>query len=178
MNPRLVACLAVVLLLAGCGAPIEVRTDYDRSASFDEYTTFQWLRAPGANALDTLRPQVALQIRAAIVRELEAKGLRRVDDGGDLLVNFHGKVLRETHENDWGYRYGEDGWPSAAREAGVVAVSRGALVIDLLDASNRFLVWRGEGVDTVPEQRPSAEIMLERVDDAVRLILEDFPPKP
>ena len=51
----------------------------------------------------------------------------------------------------------------------------GTLIIDVFDAAERELVWRGSGEGRVNQAR-SPEDRQERIDDAVRKILRDFPP--
>ena len=60
----------------------DVQFDYDRSANFNAYKTYQWdykaVRV-GDELLDR-------DIKGAVDEQLAGKGLRRVETGGDLLV--------------------------------------------------------------------------------------------
>jgi hypothetical protein len=73
----------LMLLLFLCGAAIaqQVQFDYDRSANFAAYKTWQGVDrrpvAPGDQLLDQ-------DIKRAVDAQLAGKGMRRVETGGDL----------------------------------------------------------------------------------------------
>ena len=60
----------------------EVQFDYDRSANFNAYKTYQWVDYQRVAVGDQLLDQ---DIKRAVDEQLAGKGLRRVESGGDLL---------------------------------------------------------------------------------------------
>jgi hypothetical protein len=142
------------LALAACATGPDVRTDFDRSADFSAYQTFRIMNrdeGAGPRAYDTLTDQ---RIQAAIVRELEARGYRRVEDAPDLLVNFtvSTKDIQEVRQVPagpqpygwYGWRDVYSPWPTYSYETWVDNYTQGALYVDLVDAERRQLVWEGE----------------------------------
>src|SRR5262249_8812552 len=83
--------------------------DYDHSKDFSKYHTFMWIRQPKPE-----NPLMKQRIIDAVNAQLEAKGLRLVEEGADLGIAVH-TATREQHTLDnfydgfpgWGwYRWG------------------------------------------------------------------------
>ena len=70
------ATVAIVLLLATASIAADVKTDYDRSADFNQYKTYTWEKVQTADPLWVDR------IKEAVDSQLAAKGWRRVESGG------------------------------------------------------------------------------------------------
>lgn len=181
--PAAVLAVAAALLVAGCAAPQrQVRSDFDRTADFSQYRTYGFLpeagRSPTGGEYSTL---VAKRIEAAISRELEARGYRRAPDP-DLLVNF-----RVTVENvqkvstvpsagppAYSYRYGVyGGWPAYSYETWVREYEEGTLLIDLVDAGRRQLVWEAAGTGRVTKEK--LENIEVTINSAVAALFESYP---
>jgi len=121
-------------------------------------------------------------VRDAIDKTLGARGFTRTADAAtkpDLWV-----VTRVRSKNDklitawgsggggWGWGWGGGGWMSAR----IQDVPVGTLVVDLVDAKQKEVVWRGiarrdVGNEETPKER--AEVVQEAVDR----LFEHFPPK-
>jgi hypothetical protein len=155
VKPRFATFLAVgIMVLAGCAARgPEIRTDYDAAADFSRYATFSFMLRDEreARGYDTIGEQ---RVTAAVTRELEARGYRRVDTDADLLVNFAlaTEEIQEIRTSPaavpYPYWYGWRGayyypWPAYVQETWVDHYERGSLFIDLIDAERRQLVWEG-----------------------------------
>ncbi len=177
--------LIVVLLLAfsACSS-IEVTSDHDPKANFSAYHTYNWAPGPQQSTGDPRLDKTLLdsRIREAVERQLTAKGLTK-DSGAkpDLLVAYHVAVRGKQgvttvsdaswYQPGWGYRGGGGGGPTYASD-----YEEGTLILDLLNASNRQLVWRGSAQAEVKENI-SPDKRQERINEAVQKILERFPPK-
>jgi hypothetical protein len=70
----------MMLLFADKLSAQQVKTDYDRSASFGQYKTYSWEQVKTKDALDVGR------IKAAVNAALAAKGWTQVDSGGDVSI--------------------------------------------------------------------------------------------
>ena len=63
------------------------------------------------------------------------------------------------------------------RQIDVYQYTQGTLVIDIVDAKTKTLVWRGSATGTVDGQQRSPEEMQQRVNNVVAQIMANFPPK-
>lgn len=152
---------AVGLVLTACQAPQpQIRSDFDLTADFSRYASFSFMdrsQRGGQPMYDTIDDQ---RVMAAVTRELEARGYRRVEQDGDLLVNF-----TITSEDVQDIRtvpaplfaspyYGWRGsyyypWPAYTYETWVDTYERGVLFIDLVDVERRQLVWEASSTGRV-----------------------------
>jgi len=128
----------LLLTLAACATGPTVTTNFDKTTDFSRYRTYAWRE--GAAALD---PDVSDRVRAAVDRELAAKGMQKVDRSGspDLLVYASASRDQERAVNpeQWGYDVGV-----GSERVEVVLIPIGTLLVDLVDAGTNRLVWRGE----------------------------------
>jgi len=120
----------------GGGAPVSV----DPAADFDRFRTFHLLPAPPGQTGGGFSPALAETLRSvpsALERSLASVSLVPAPGGtADLLVSFHvggSPVSIQT----LGYTAAFDPVLSVA------GVGQASLVVDLVDARNRHLVWRG-----------------------------------
>jgi hypothetical protein len=182
-------CTALVLLpllslLSGSGcAPVAVHTMADPDADFAGYSTFEVLPQGGATLADAaasrrLRvlddPRLHDELRAAIASELVAKGLRPAPAGvePDLVVGYQTATRNQAEVLPPVYGVGWRGRVHMRLPAQVHWYKEGTLVIDIVDAADRSLVWRGVGVGAMRDMHPGGPLK-----DAVREILRKFPPR-
>jgi hypothetical protein len=124
------------LLALGIAATAqEVRFDYDRSANFSAYRTYQWAHN-GAGRANQLMDQ---NIQRAIDAQLVLKGLQRVERSGDLVVSYQAALDKEKEFN--GFGTGPRFWGSTRVTSSTIDI--GKLVVDLFDPAKKQLVWRG-----------------------------------
>jgi hypothetical protein len=173
----------LLLLLAGCAeTQRQVRSDYDRTANFNSYRTFDFFteagRSPTGGDYSTL---IAQRIEAAIEREMAARGYVRAQNP-DLLVNFRVTVKNVQKVSTvptagppaYSYRYGAySGWPTYSYETWVRDYDEGTLLIDLVDASRQQLVWEGAGTGRVTQKK--LDNIEATVNAAVAAIFERYP---
>lgn len=74
-------------LLTGCGAAVRIYTDVDPSGAFGAYTTYSFLDFTEGNK-KTITGMELERIRVAFARELENRGFRFVEEGGDVSVQI------------------------------------------------------------------------------------------
>lgn len=174
----------VLLALAAC-SPYSVKTDYDHSANYSSYKTFDWYAASKrakAQARGTENPIMDRRVRAAVERELVAKGFRlETAAEPDFLVTYYpiyrDHKVRTTTSMGTGYRrwgYGT-GVRFATRD--VRHYKEGTIVVEIVDGRTNELVWQAaaEGALTGLEHSEEAEVQVTR---AVKDLLDRFPPKP
>jgi len=173
---RLVPMLAL-LAAAGCTKPLNVDSDYDPATEFSKYKSWTWLPGakPSEKDIDSLSEQ---RIRAAIEAELPRHGLAKAGDGADLSVTFQISIQHKIDSSPATVGVGY-GWGPAhigVSKSPTKSYDEGTLVLDLVDAKTKTLVWRGTAKGTVhkdysPEERQA------HIQDAVALLLEDYPPR-
>lgn len=130
------------LLFAATAFAQDVRFNYDRSASFSGYRTYQWGDSRTGRAGDQLTDQ---SIKRAVDEQLALKGLQRVERGADLLIDYR---LAVQHEKQFdGFGTGPRWYGSARVTSSTIDI--GVLVIDLYDPAKVQLVWRGEAQKTL-----------------------------
>jgi hypothetical protein len=174
-----VRALAVSLVLAGavaCGPDIRVKSSFDPRAELDRYATFAMLLPNKAvRTGPDVDPFVMQRLRQMTFVSLKSRGLTPVDRAqAQLLVGVQaavrGRVDVYPRAHGYGYYYGSAwGYPYGGYE--VHEYDEAIVVIDLIDAKTRAVVWRGTGVRTVSGST-SDEAMRAVVDE----VLNQYPP--
>jgi len=70
----------------------EVQFDYDRLANFGAYKRYQWVETNPVQVGDQLLDK---NIKRAVDAQLAGKGLRRVESGGDLVIDYQTAISKE-----------------------------------------------------------------------------------
>jgi uncharacterized protein DUF4136 len=150
--------LLTLALLASATSSVE----YDHQADFARYKTWGWHEG-GTPALN---PATNKKIQDAIEKGLATHGLARVDKDPALLVVYYAS---RTTQID----IAPADFPSPAPPSGIRVVQKGALVIDMLDASTKKVVWRGHASDVM---KYGPKDIAAQVEAAVADLLARFPP--
>ncbi|KPJ78555.1 MAG: hypothetical protein AMJ54_02725 [Deltaproteobacteria bacterium SG8_13] len=173
---------AIILLLIGCSS-VTVSQDYEIGADFSKYRTFDWVSAeqPRTGDIRVDNPLLDARIRSAVEQTLISKGYRKKIDGQpDMLVAYH-LAIRSRIEGDSfnsGFGYGRyPYWGGAGFETTIRTYDEGMLVIDLGDAAENRLMWRGTGTRRVTE-KADPQKTTRIVNQTVAEILNQFPPRP
>ena len=167
---------AVGLMLFGASALAQnVNYDFDKSANFSRFKTYAWVR--GTELGDELNHE---RVVRAVEAQLALKGLTRVGAGAepDVLVAYHanfGKNLQiNGFSSGWaGPRFG--GYRSGT--ATTQEIVTGTLVVDMIDARTKSIVWRGTATDDLnPGAKP--EKREKNIHKAAEKMFKNYPPKP
>ncbi len=164
--------LAAALGAAGCST-MSLTTDYDRSADFARYSSFEFMHAQ-----EISNPLLRGRVEAAIERELGSKGLRRLPGTPDLWIAVHWRLDRETQIDTahFGYGWGRWGYWGGGRTVTTVRqVPIGTLIIDIVDARERKLVWQAVASDAI-DRHADADKREYVVNKTVARMLAAFPP--
>jgi hypothetical protein len=166
------ATAGIALLFATASFAQQVKTDYDRSANFNQYRTYSWERVQTQDQLWVDR------IKEAVNAALTAKGLTPVESGGDIAI-----IAMETTKNQqtlntfydgfgggWRWRWG-GGLGDATTTVDNYKV--GTLVVDLFDAHTKQLLWRGSASDTLSDK---SDKNIKNLDKGVQKMFDHFPP--
>ena len=174
--------LAMSAMATGCASD-NIRSDYDPSADFSQYSTFNFFDDAGPESTN-YQSFFSKYMVAAITREMELRGYTRSNDP-DLLVNFNA-ILREKtdvrttpaprHGGYYGYRGGfYDPWMGYgyAQETHVSQYTEGTFNIDLVDARKKKLVWEAVGTGRVSQK--ALEELEEKVNEGVAKYFAKYP---
>ncbi len=172
-----VLCI-LVLVLASCSS-LSVKTDYDRDVDFQNYESYAWSDREVPEDALAQNPLVKRRVQEAVDKTLRAKGYSLVEEEeADFVVVVHAGVKERIRVQDWG-RYGwyDPWWGPYGGRVEVSHYEEGTLVIDVVDAEQEELVWRGMGTGIV-KRRVNPEKMQQEINEDVEKILSDFPPQP
>jgi hypothetical protein len=105
---------------------------------------------------------------------MEARGYSEAEsmESADLLVHFYAYVRNRRDYVPPAYHFGRWGRVRHVRPGHVVHYKTGTLVIDIVDAKAKEIVWQGVGKGILNKYDPSTDLV-----KAVQEVLEDFPPE-
>jgi hypothetical protein len=185
---RIVTIASVLVFAAGASgcASDNIRSDYDPSADFSQYETFNFFEDAGPENTN-YQSFFSKYMVAAITREMQARGYKLSEDP-DLLINFNA-ILREktdvrttpaptygAYGGYYGYRGGfYDPWRGYgyAQETHVSQYTEGTFNIDLVDARKKKLVWEAVGTGRVSQS--ALEELEQKVNEGVAKYFAKYP---
>ena len=180
---RVLCILAATSLAAGCASGGKIRSDYDPTADFSQYRTYNFFADAGPEDTN-YQSFFSRYMVAAISKEMDSRGYTKSDDP-DLLINFNA-ILREktdvrsyptaTMGGYYGYRGGfYDPWMGYgyATETHVSQYTEGTFNIDIVDARKKKLVWEAVGVGRVSQK--ALEELEKRVNEGVPEFFKNYP---
>jgi hypothetical protein len=169
--------LTLFVCLGAAAFAQQVQFDYDRSANFSAYTTYQWVDYKEVPVGDQILDQ---DIKRAVDAQLAGKGLRRVESGGDLLVGYQATISQEKEFNSlggwggpglWGGPW--DNWGNTRVTSSTIDV--GKLVIGLFDPASKQLVWRGSASKTLSINK-DPDKNYRNLEKAMAKLFRNYPP--
>ena len=189
---RLVASLALGLLITACATTLRPDVDYKPDYNFSQVQTFGFYADSGTvsgdNPLQLSDMQVE-RIDTAIRNALTAKGLRFTEDAAeaDLLVSWHLVTQFKTDVSSYdsgfslGWYHGYNRysmyncWGCIGPRTEVISrnYTDGTFIVDMIDPALERSVWRG-----VVNSRLSGKQIedQERANNAAQAIFAAFPP--
>jgi len=172
-------------LLASC-VSITVGSDFDPGTDFTKYTTFAWetveQTTTGDPRLDD-NPFFNSRVRSAVERQLSLRGLDPApEESADLMLHYHMFVEhRERINVDAIDRELDEarGYSIYNRnvdvEVYVNEYDEGTLMIDLADAADKHIMWRGWAKLVVTDVIDDRERLDSRIGQAVEKIIALYP---
>jgi len=176
MKRAILAFLSVAAAAVFACSTLSTGADYDPSTDFSRYKT--WDLKEDRRSIDN--PLLARRIETAVTAELAKKGMTRNTSNPDFWVAVHGRLSKQTqintYDSGWGYGYGwRYGGGGGMSTTTVTEVPVGTLIVDIVDAGKKELVWRGTASDTLnPEASP--EKKEQNLQEAMAKLLANFPP--
>lgn len=168
----------MMIIVAALLAPVAmagVTVDFDKTLDFTRFKTYMWIEGtPAQNDFAEKR------IREAVDEQLQANGLRRVEDSPDILVATHAKMRVQEHIDSTSVGYGGRGPHDHRYSAGVGAtnvtvfeIPVGTLTVDLLNGSKE-IIWRSTGEEILSNKQEKNE---KKIDKLTKKMFKDYPPE-
>ena len=179
----LAATAALALGACATSSGPQVRIDADPSADLAAYNTYSFFTPFGTDRSGYATP-LGNSVKLAIRAQMDRRGFRYQETGGDLLVNAGVKSSEKTDVSTmptpdpyFGYRYGRyNYWVGYNQETVVRQYTEGTLTVDLVDRARSQLVWSGAAFGRITDKvrnNPQAA-----VDTAVGEIFARYPKAP
>ncbi|MFQ5754782.1 MAG: DUF4136 domain-containing protein [Acidiferrobacterales bacterium] len=181
------AVMLLLTALAGCST-MQVNTDFDPAADFGILQTYNWMPGPQKVTGDPRLDNEVLEkrIHTAVENQLNAQGFRKQSSRTpDFLVGYHVALEKKLavstmntyygYRAGWGWSYGV-GTSAIGPESYTYEYEQGSLILDIVDGDTRRLIWRGSA-QTEVNKTASPEKRQAQINEAVKKMLEQFPPK-
>ena len=182
---RSIAVIGLSILLAACQTN-QVPRDFDTNRDFTAYLDWAWAE-PAVSYTPANDPRIqsdltTQRIREAVSGQLDARGLRPAAtvEEADLKVRVH-MVIEEEQDNvtthyggGFGYGWGMWGGGPIMAQTRSVSYQVATLQIDLLDASDGQLVWRGSTSEVLRDRTPAERS--QNTHQMVQTVLSEYPP--
>ncbi len=157
-----VAYIFLLLILASCSS---MKISYTKSADavdFTKYKTFDFseLKASGDTITKNFTERTDI-LKNAIVAEMNERGYVRSTIHPDLLINI-GIVVREQSQ-----------LIQPSSPVNILGLYReGAVSLDIVDAAENKIVWKGSITGIVPGKKSSAE---KQTESGMKKLFERYP---
>jgi len=165
---RISLVLFFAAALVACSS-ISTTYDFDPDADFSKYTSYAWMKKD--NSTNSLLDK---RIEKAADYYLGRAGLKKVPDSPDLLVVSHFGTQEKTDVSSYGYGYGW-GWRGGGG-VDVYQYTEGTLVLDIVDAKTKQLVWRGTAESEL-DNNTSPNKIDAKLDTVMDALFQNYPPK-
>ena len=174
--------LLSLVLLAGCATGPRISSDSDPQADFASYRSYGFYSplAVEPKGYSTLSSNV---MKAAVRREMEARGYVYDESAPDLLVNINAYVSERQDvvsmpevSYTYYYSYRANAYfavPFWSERTSVSRYREGTLNVDLVDARAKRLVWEGVAVGRVARLKPGERE--QRINSTIAEIFATYP---
>ena len=175
--------LLVVAVTTTNAVAQKVSVGYDKGAEFSKYASYTW----GEPAMPPKRPLLYTMIVGSVDHELEAKGLKRMDSNGDLILIPAGGMefgLSSAAGTPIMPSYGgappaadATMWSGASGPSNLTSsyVPEGTLVLSFVDRQSNKIIWAGTVRQKLEVENKKRS--LELIDKAIAKLLKQYPPQ-
>jgi hypothetical protein len=161
-----IAILALFLFVAAPSFAQKIYIDYDKEADFDSYKTYSWAKTEETSVKDE-SPLMHSRMVNAIEYYLNKGGGVEVEENPDLYVTYHTNSKEEVQLSTsyYGYGYGGGwyrdpywggGYGMGGSSTTAYTYTRGTLIIDIWDAKEKKMVWRG-AAEAIVKEKPEKQ---------------------
>ena len=166
------AVLATAAATAGCTERVSVSSASVPSLDTTPYHTFALMpTTPSADS--TSRPDSTIavlsqKLRTDIEHSFSGRGYTE-SANPDFLVAYYGGTGDIIKVKAYPYGYSH---MSNVGKMNITDYPAGTLIVDVIDVKTNELVWRGQGVNRIPN---NSDLYSRQIADAVRDIVSQFP---
>lgn len=175
---RLAQLFFLICILSPGVQAQKIKVEYDKNLDFSKFKSFAWGHHDAVS-----RPTLALAIAGAIEEELTKKGLRKVESNPDVFIQMYGSVDTDVSVSysdplyigtggvpPFGSAFAMWGYTPGVTTA--VTVHKGQLVVDIIDASQKKLAWRGMATEKLSDKKMK---LIQQVNTAVEKMFQRYP---
>jgi len=155
----LVLLITSFMLLSACSPSVQLYTDIDETAKFDNFTSYNFLAFSEGNKT-TITGMELERIKVAFAREFESRGLVFSEENSDVSVKI--TIYHRQATSSYGY-------------SGLYNYLERALAVDMYDNQNRNHIWHCAAVGEIeydPEKRAAG------LSEVLAKIFENYPVQP
>jgi hypothetical protein len=168
-----VAALSGVVSCASSAPKLDV--GWNKQAEFSKYKTWAW--KDDGSIRDAVWKR---RCQALLEDELAKKGLTRSDANGDLWLAVHWRLSSETrvvsYDPAWGYGWGlSSGYWAGPSYTEVYEVPTGSMLVDLVDAGKKEILWRGRASAEIRQGKENEE-REQRLKEIFAQLFASYPP--
>ena len=174
--PEKLIIVSLIMLLGSLSASAQkVSVGADPAVDLTKYKTYGWSEVSSTNPIVN---EIAV---SSIDTQLAAKGLKKVETDPELTVVVFGSTESDMHVShpSWhpslnslatGVAMGSQGW----------VITKGTMVVDILDAKTKNSVWRGTATETLDrgptgDRVRDAKTVEKPIRNAVKKMFKQFP---
>lgn len=167
MKPRFALSAMMLCLVTIIAFGQQVSVNYNHNQSFANYHTYAWGSENPNQIQNSILAQVAQQ---DIDNAMAEKGLQKVSESQnpDLILTLNGGLKQQTSYEAWGMRGIGGGMGGITPEQN----TEGTMIVDLYDAKQKALVWRGISQDTLSNKGNKNQEMVQK---AVHKMFKQWP---
>ena len=171
------AVLAIATVLSTGCATMSVSSQVERGLDVSRYHTYEWGPVdalPTGDARLDKNPFFQDHMMGAVEKQLAALGYERASAAPpDLLVHYHANISERIDVNrvdhSYGYCYDAD---CSTR---VIQYEAGTLVIDVVDAQSKRVLWRGWAQTDIDGVIEHPDRLTRMINQAVTRMFAGFP---
>ena len=175
--------LATLLILVGSvlANAQKVEVGVDRTVNLAKYKTYSWSNAPSSS-----NPLITQTIMNEVERAMALKGLTKVAQNGELNLVVFAATASDLHIDHPAPGPGLHSITTGVGGGGGSAqwpVTKGTIVIDIIDANTKNSVWRAQATDTLDSgpsgnMQKDAKSVEKKIRRAVDKMFKKFPVAP
>lgn len=178
MKLRTALTLAAILIFGSVAYAQKVTVDVDKTVDFTAFKSFAWTTGQVAP-----KPSTSQLIINAIEKELTSRGLVKNDASPDIRIAVMAAAdmdlqgIGPTWNNET-YKF----WGGHGNPAALMTVTKGTLLIDLVETKKDMSVWRGVAKDifvatATGDVQKDVKQMEDTVNKTVKNMFKKYPVK-
>jgi Domain of unknown function (DUF4136) len=169
--------LILVLATTSTAFADKIKTDYDKAASFSQFKTYAF--KPGLLMIAEDRDRLDSRFFKAMRQELNNKGMTEVQENPNVYVTYFGTLGAVSSSGslyapgqlatyDWGI---PQGWSGVTSTTSV----QGSVLIEMVNASTRQLVWRAT-LQGLVKNLGNPDKQEQRINEVIQKAFKEYPP--